>query len=237
MLGPMVVALVSVTRDVESKLKSLGVKDSKTTSLKQRLSMEQYIRQHATEVRSVHVSGKEIDERRREETLDEIELDAMASMIASLKHSVRGVVVDSLGQPERCQRELKATLRRHTKDSIKVLAEPQADKTVLAVSAASIIAKTERDRAVAQLQAESKLDMGSGYPSDPRTIAFMAKYHDDPNAFASLRNSVRESWNMKQRGVGGDGSSDDNGPAMSRPERRQSVNTQADTVPWDIIVE
>jgi ribonuclease HII len=38
------------------------------------------------------------------------------------------------------------------------------------VGAASIVAKVERDRAVDELREETGLDLGSGYPSDPKTL-------------------------------------------------------------------
>jgi ribonuclease HII len=58
------------------------------------------------------------------------------------------------------------------------------------VSAASIIAKVTRDREITILSEEFG-KIGSGYPSDPVTIAFLSAYiksHDAPPPIA------RKSW-------------------------------------------
>ncbi|WP_284010559.1 ribonuclease HII [Haloarcula pelagica] len=71
-----------------------------------------------------------------------------------------------------------------------VVAEHGADETDPLVGAASIIAKVERDAHVAALAAEYG-DVGSGYPSDPTTRAFLASYVDDHD---SLPACARSSW-------------------------------------------
>ena len=50
-------------------------------------------------------------------------------------------------------------------------AEHKADENHPEVSAASIIAKVTRDRLIAEISNELGLDIGSGYPSDPKTKA------------------------------------------------------------------
>jgi len=73
---------------------------------------------------------------------------------------------------------------------IKIVSEHKADRNYPIVSAASIIAKVERDREIAEL-AKYYGDFGSGYPSDPRTMRFLKqcveKSYDYPNF-------VRRSW-------------------------------------------
>lgn len=66
--------------------------------------------------------------------------------------------------------------RIHTRvPAVDVTATHKADTTEPVVAAASIIAKVERDAHVAQL-AERYGDIGSGYPSDPTTRAFLVDY-------------------------------------------------------------
>ena len=55
------------------------------------------------------------------------------------------------------------------KSSRDCVAEHKADENHPEVSAASIIAKVTRDRAVEQLSKDIGIDLGSGYPSDPKT--------------------------------------------------------------------
>lgn len=52
----------------------------------------------------------------------------------------------------------------------KIIAEHKADSKYPVVSAASIIAKVSRDMEIEKLKKELKIDIGSGYPSDMKTI-------------------------------------------------------------------
>ncbi|MFW5903465.1 MAG: ribonuclease HII [Halolamina sp.] len=73
---------------------------------------------------------------------------------------------------------------------VEVRAEHGADETYPVVSAASIVAKVERDAHVAEL-AEEYGDIGSGYPSDPTTREFLSTYVE---ARGELPPVARESW-------------------------------------------
>jgi ribonuclease HII len=75
-------------------------------------------------------------------------------------------------------------------DDLAVTAEHGADERYPIVGAASIVAKVERDAAVAAL-ADEYGELGSGYPSDPTTRAFLREYvqrHGD------LPDCARASW-------------------------------------------
>jgi len=63
------------------------------------------------------------------------------------------------------------------------------------VSAASIIAKVERDRVISQLQKKHG-KMGCGYPSDSNTIKFL---EDWIRNFGSYPDFVRKSWKTAKR--------------------------------------
>lgn len=60
-------------------------------------------------------------------------------------------------------------------DAFDLLAEHAADETYPIVSAASVVAKVERDARIGEIAAEYG-DVGSGYPSDPTTREFLAEY-------------------------------------------------------------
>jgi ribonuclease HII len=74
--------------------------------------------------------------------------------------------------------------------AVEVRAEHGADARYPIVAAASIVAKVERDRRVEAL-ADEYGDVGSGYPSDPRTRAFLREYVRD---HGSLPDCARASW-------------------------------------------
>jgi ribonuclease HII len=68
-------------------------------------------------------------------------------------------------------------------------AEHGADESAALVGAASIVAKVERDAAVAAVDADRPV--GSGYPSDPTTRAFLREYVRE---HGELPACARASW-------------------------------------------
>jgi len=79
--------------------------------------------------------------------------------------------------------------------AVDVTAEHGADESYAVVAAASVIAKVERDRIVAELDAayhDRGYDgIGSGYPSDPSTREFLREYVDREG---HLPECARTSW-------------------------------------------
>ncbi len=73
---------------------------------------------------------------------------------------------------------------------VNIVSEHKADRNYVAVSAASIIAKVERDREISFLE-EIYGDFGSGYPSDERTIDFLRHLVDASEEYPDF---VRKSW-------------------------------------------
>jgi len=71
----------------------------------------------------------------------------------------------------------------------KIRSYHHADSRFVVVSAASILAKVTRDRAIARLRKDH--DLGSGYPSDTKTINFVKKYYKKQK---TIPNFVRKSW-------------------------------------------
>jgi ribonuclease HII len=77
--------------------------------------------------------------------------------------------------------------------SVEVHAEHGADATYPLVAAASVIAKVERDARIEALNAAfaDHAPVGSGYPSDPETRAFLRRYVGDTG---ELPDCARASW-------------------------------------------
>jgi len=85
-------------------------------------------------------------------------------------------VIDS---PSNNLNAFKEFIVSHLKHKPKeVLCEHKADENHVSASAASILAKTTREDEVLKIKKELNLDFGSGYPSDPKTKAFVEKCHD-----------------------------------------------------------
>lgn len=75
--------------------------------------------------------------------------------------------------------------------TVSIHAEHGADDTYPLVAAASVVAKVERDAHVAELATAYDHDLGSGYPSDPKTRDFLAAYIEE---HGDLPDCARRSW-------------------------------------------
>jgi ribonuclease HII len=125
--------------------------------------------------------------RSRGVNLNEIEKIAVNRIISDSNPSI--CFIDSMDvKPERLASELETI----TPD-VKVVAEHKADDRYPIVSAASIVAKVERDRAIQDIKKEYK-DIGSGYPSDPKTIKFLKTIPP-----GELPDFIRRSWATVKR--------------------------------------
>lgn len=79
-------------------------------------------------------------------------------------------------------------------DNHKIKSYHHADSRFVIVSAASILAKVTRDKAIAKLRQNH--DLGSGYPSDSVTVKFVTKYYKMNHV---MPNFVRKSWKPVQK--------------------------------------
>jgi len=193
----LVVAGISVADDGVRHLREIGVKDSKQLSPSQREALYPEIIRVARKVKWLGISPSEIDEvvtwGRRLRKLNYLEAVYFAKVIDEL--GARRVTVDASDVlPGRFRNDIVAHLER----PCEVTALHKADRDFPVVSAASIVAKVERDRAVALLRQEYG-DFGSGYPSDPLTRAYFA---EKMKRGEPLPGYVRRSWktwlNLKQ---------------------------------------
>jgi len=92
-------------------------------------------------------------------------------------------------------RRVTEGLRAADLEPLDVRAEHRADERYPPVSAAGIVAKVARDAHVARLAAEYGA-LGSGYPSDPTTTAFLTDY---VAATGELPGCARASWATSER--------------------------------------
>ena len=89
-----------------------------------------------------------------------------------LNLNVDHVFIDTVGPPEKYQRKLEARFPK-----IKFTVSKKADSIYPIVSVASVIAKVTRDLHLKELSGTDNnepLAVGSGYPSDPNTVRFLA---------------------------------------------------------------
>ncbi len=185
-LGPLVIGGVLMKRKKLKFLDRIGVKDSKKLSSKKRTVVARKIKK-ITEFKTVIISAQKIDELRNNGTnLNKIETNAMIEIIQEFNPDL--CCIDCIDVNE---------TRFHNKiqevnHKMEVITEHKADETYNIVSAASIIAKTERDKELAKIRAEYG-SVGSGYPSDRYTIEYLKSLNGD---FPPI---VRKTWNTVKK--------------------------------------
>lgn len=186
-LGPLVVCGVAIDEDRLKFLERLGLKDSKKISPKRRVLLNRKINRIA-ECYPVHITAQDIDMlRSRDVNLNEIEKIAINRIIGNSNPST--CYIDSMDvKPERLASDLESL-----HPQLNVISEHKADDRYPIVSAASIIAKVERDRAIQNIKKEYK-EIGSGYPSDPKTIEFLRNLPS-----GELPDFIRRSWATVER--------------------------------------
>jgi ribonuclease HII len=182
-IGPLVVAGVLVSEEHLEVLRRLGVRDSKKLSRARREALCAQIAQAAQRIFCVEIAPSELAE-----NLTNVELQAMAQIIR--RSSANRVVLDLPVGPK-AQRNFAQALRRQADlRDFELIAENGADARYPVVSAASIIAKVHRDRAIEKLR-EQYGDFGWGYPAEPKTRAFLEEYFARTGRFPEC---VRAKW-------------------------------------------
>ena len=191
-IGPLVIAGVLVAEEQIDNLREIGVKDSKmlTPATRTRLALE--IRKIASKVSLVDAQPKEIDEvvlhGGKLKKLNFLEAKMMARVIHDLGPEEAYVDASDVNE-ERYGQTIAEFLQSESK-GIKIISKHHADRIYPVVSAASILAKVQRDEAVAGLRKEYG-DFGSGYITDPRTLNFLRDWRRSHNEYPPI---VRISW-------------------------------------------
>ncbi len=186
MLGPLVIAGVMASKSKIRRLSSLGVMDSKQLSAKRREQLYKKIIELADNYYISRVNSKIIDRSVRKHGLNDLEAVYMARVITKLQPDVS--YVDSCDVNSR-----RFGRRVSTLSKCKVHSSHKADARYVVVSAASILAKVSRDRAISRIN--MRHDVGSGYPSDSKTVEFVRDYIHANNTVPSF---VRTSWRPVQ---------------------------------------
>jgi len=188
-IGPLVITGIMVEEKNLSRLRELGVKDSKLLSPHRREQLAQEIKKLALQFHVIKLSPEEIDKvvetGRKLHRLNRLEAHTMAKVIATLKPDIAYVdASDVLAE------RFKEHIEEKLPFKVKIVSEHKADAKYPIVSAASIIAKVERDKAVQELTKKYG-DMGSGYAADPKTIRFLENWVKKYGAYPDF---VRKSW-------------------------------------------
>ena len=191
MIGPMVIAGISIEKKNIPKLRKLGVRDSKKLSPKKRELLYKEIIKLVDDYHVIRIPPKTIDKYVFRHNLNHLEAKKMAAVITHLKSEIS--YVDSCDvNATRFGREISDLSNKS-----KVRSYHYADSRFVVVSAASIIAKVSRDRSIVRLN--KNYEFGSGYPSDKKSVNFVKKL---VSAKKPLPSSVRKSWRPVQKILG-----------------------------------
>lgn len=201
-IGPMVLAGCLIEKKIESEFHKFGVKDSKQLTRKRREFLEKLIKEKATAFSVQVTHPAEIDGQNKQGTnLNDLEALMAASIIneinkAHVDNKIK-VIIDC-PSPNRVKWREAVLLKVENLANLDISCEHKADRNHISVSAASIIAKEERERQMKILKEKYGEDMGSGYTSDPNTKKFLE------NNVKRLNNQgiFRKSWSTWQKAHG-----------------------------------
>ena len=193
-IGPMVGAGGWADGEGERRLREMGVKDSKKHSKKRREELSEKIRQEFF-YDFVAVQPGDIDALREAMSLNELEIHIFSKIGKSRRADV--YYLDSADVDEERFGQKFADGLGFDAD---VVSEHEADANYPVVSAASIVAKVERDRLLEKIRVEIEpelgIPLGSGYPSDERTRLFIRKWIEK---FGDVPPYTRQSWKTVQK--------------------------------------
>lgn len=186
-IGPMVIAGVWVNEKDEWKLYEAKIKDSKKLIKRRRETLADYIKKNFY-YEIIVVEAEHIDDLRRTMSLNELEAYIFANIANKRKANI--YYIDAVNE-----KDFEKLMKKLIKYDCKIICEHEADRKYAVVSAASILAKVERDKQIEKIskELESKLNMplGSGYPSDEKTINFIREWI---KKFDDLPPYIRKSW-------------------------------------------
>ncbi len=167
----------------------------------------------AAEVKTGIITPEEINEAMQKGiSLNELEAIHFAKLLDSMSSDVRSFYLDSpdviaekfglrlkmlSSKPTRVV-GIKARKEELQSKPIKLIAEHKADVKYPVVSAASIIAKVTRDEEIRKLEKKLKVPIGSGYPSDYKTIEAVRKHLKTGKLSGHLRMHWKTMENIKQ---------------------------------------
>ncbi len=174
-IGPLVMAVATINIDNLQKLSEIGVKDSKELSPKKREDLFSKLKKILKEYKFVKIEAKELNELMLRRSLNEIEAMKAAFLLQDLKYKP---VVAYLDSPDPLQGNFAKRIKKYLPFPMELYAYHKADQLFPIVSAASIIAKVIRDKAIKKIEDKYKEYgcLGSGYTHDELTIKFLKNY-------------------------------------------------------------
>ncbi len=168
-IGPMVLAGVSIEESDLPKLEELDIKDSKLLTQKKREFLYEKIIKVVKDYKIILVPPEEIDDALNSPNLNLNWLEAIKfAQIINYLNADKAIVDCPSPNIKSYSNYLMMLLKNK---NIKLMCEHKADFNHKIVGASSILAKCAREEEVAKLKKKYG-DIGSGYMADPKTKKF-----------------------------------------------------------------
>ena len=186
-IGPLVMAGVTIEESDSDKLKEMGVKDSKLLTRDKREELFKKILRIAKSYEIVSLTPDIIDATLLSDNMNLNILEAHTTAVILNKLGSKKALIDL---PDKDASRYQNYIRDKLLDKdVELITEHKADYNYPVVGAASILAKVTRDRYLDFLSEQFGEDFGSGYMSDPKTRVFLEKHWNN-----SKINFFRKEW-------------------------------------------
>ena len=210
MIGPLVVATIAIPENDLKLLKEFEITDSKKLSSKKRklafekinsLCLERNWKKEVTICEPI-----EIDFAMETTNLNTLETELFANTVNKLKiikMNKGKLILDACDVNEkRFGDRVTKMVREWNPTKWELISKHRADETYRIVGAASIIAKVTRDKIINEIGTKLEIDIGSGYPSDPKSKSALFELCKGELPNENLRwnwASIRKHW-IKTKG-------------------------------------
>ena len=172
-IGPLVITIFACKEGKVEELRQRGVKDSKLLPSKKRIELAKILAENDSFYSETAViSAHEIDNYVDSTSLNDLEITYFAKLIDNLpEHIAKNcqIMLDACEvNTDNFTQKVLLKLKKFANEQ-NISAENKADLNHIHVACASILAKENREREVSEIKEKLGLDIGSGYPSDPKT--------------------------------------------------------------------
>ncbi len=196
-IGPLVICAYACQEDKLAEFKTNGVKDSKL------LSPAGRNRLYPTLKTCIHlcreISAAELTSAMEKKiSLNELEAKVCGELLNELEQRTKFEIV-YVDSPDPVPAKYAGRIKKYYKGKARIVSENKADAKYPVVSAASIVAKVERDAEIERIKKIVGEDFGSGYPADPITQKFMQRRYADPTVQEFIRHKWKTVTNLKTK--------------------------------------
>lgn len=197
-IGPMVMAGVKISEDKLADIACMGIKDSKLLSPSERERLFDIIINTKWIEYHIEISWpNEIDNALESPNMNLNLLESLHSaMILGRLNGEKAILDLPSNNALAYIRSVQKFMKPEIVKSCTIVAEHKADMNYPIVGAASIIAKVTRDRLIEEMKIKLSKhgDFGSGYPSDPKTKAFVLKNWNNSELLNYKNGFFRKTW-------------------------------------------